>query len=151
LGCGVIHNTSVKHRVVLDTNVLVAGLKSRRGAAFQLLALAGTGSFEHCLSVGLLFEYESTLTRPGLIHNLSRRRLDAILDYLCTSAHRQKIHYLWRPALPEPGDDLVLEVAVAGECDTIVTYNIRDFAGIERFGIRVQTPREFLVEMEKIP
>jgi putative PIN family toxin of toxin-antitoxin system len=140
----------MKRRVVLDTNVLVAGLKSRRGASFQLLTLAGAGDFEHCLSVGLLFEYESTLNRPGLIPNLSRRRLNAILDYLCASAHCQKIHYLWRPALPDPGDDLVLEVAVAGECDTIVTYNVRDFAGIERFGIRVQTPREFLEEMEKI-
>jgi putative PIN family toxin of toxin-antitoxin system len=138
----------VKRRVVLDTNVPVAGFRSRRGAAFRLLTLAGTGAFEHCLSVGLLFEYESALKRPGVVPKLNHRRLDAILDYLCASAIRQEIHYLWRPVLRDPGDDLVLEVAVAGECDSIVTYNVRDFVGSERFGIRVQTPTEFLAEME---
>jgi putative PIN family toxin of toxin-antitoxin system len=134
---------------VLDTNVLVSGLRSRRGAAFRLLSLVGTGAFEHCLSVGLLFEYESTLKRPGMVAKLSPRQLDAILDYLCSSAHRQEIHYLWRPALRDPSDDLVLEVAVAGECQSIVTYNVRDFVGSERFGIRVRTPVEFLTELEE--
>jgi len=148
-GCGITYNTTVKPRVVFDTNVLVTGLRSRRGAAFRLLALAGTGAFEHCLSVGLLFEYESALKRPGVVPKLNHRQLDAILDYLCASAFRQEIHYLWRPVLRDPGDDLVLEVAVAGECESIVTYNLRDFAGSERFGIRVQTPREFLAEMEE--
>lgn len=139
----------VKLRVVLDTNVLVSGLQSRRGAAFRLLSLAGTGAFEHCLSVGLLFEYESALKRPGMVAKLSSRQLDAILDYLCSSAHRQEVYYLWRPALRDPSDDLVLEVAVAGECQAIVTYNVRDFVGSERFGIRVQTPAEFLTELEE--
>jgi putative PIN family toxin of toxin-antitoxin system len=134
---------------VLDTNVLVSGLRSRRGAAFRLLSLMGTGAFEHCLSVGLLFEYESALKRPGMVAKLSPRQLDAILDYLCSSAHRQEIYYLWRPALRDPSDDLVLEVAVAGECQSIVTYNVRDFVGSERFGIRVQTPAEFLTELEE--
>jgi predicted nucleic acid-binding protein len=127
----------------------VSGLRSRRGAAFRLLSKVGTGAFEHCLSVGLLFEYESALKRPGMLANLSLRQLDAILDYLCSSAHRQEIHYLWRPALRDPSDDLVLEVAVAGECQSIVTYNVRDFVGSERFGIRVQTPAEFLTELEE--
>ena len=138
----------MKRRVVLDTNVLDAGLRSRRGAAFCVLTLAGSGAFEHCLSVGLLFEYESALKRPGMVPKLSHRQLDAILDYLCASAIRQEIHYLWRPVLRDPGDDLILEVAVAGECESIVTYNVRDFDGLERFGIRVQTPGEFLAEME---
>jgi len=139
----------VKLRVVLDTNVLVSGLRSRRGAAFRLLSLAGTGAFEHCLSVGLLFEYESALKRPGMVAKLSSRQLDAILDYLCSSAHRQEVYYLWRPVLRDPSDDLVLEVAVAGECQSLVTYNVRDFVGSERFGIRIQTPAEFLTELEE--
>lgn len=146
--CGITYHTTVKRRVVLDTNVLVAGLRSRRGAAFRLLTLAGTGAFEYCLSVGLLFEYESALKRPGVVPKLNHRQLDAILDYLCASAIRQEIHYLWRPVLRDPSDDLVLEVAVASECESIVTYNVRDFVGSERFGIRVQTPAEFLAEME---
>ena len=139
----------MKLRVVLDTNVLVSGLRSRRGAAFRLLSLAGTGAFEHCLSVGLLFEYESALKRPGMVAKLSSRQLDAILDYLCSSAHRQEVYYLWRPVLRDPSDDLVLEVAVAGECQSLVTYNVRDFVGSERFGIRIQTPAEFLTELEE--
>lgn len=134
---------------MLDTNVLVSGLRSRRGAAFRLLSLVGTETFEHCLSVGLLFEYESALKRPGMIAKLSPRQLDTILDYLCSSAHRQEIYYLWRPVLGDPSDDLVLEVAVAGECESIVTYNARDFVGSERFGIRIQTPAEFLMELEE--
>ena len=134
---------------MLDTNVLISGLRSRRGAAFRLLSMVGTGAFEHCLSVGLLFEYESALKRPGMVAKLSPRQLDAILDYLCSCAHRQEIYYLWRPALRDPSDDLVLEVAVAGECQSIVTYNVRDFVGSERFGIRVQTPAKFLTELEE--
>jgi hypothetical protein len=58
------------------------------------------------------------------------------------------IHYLWRPFLPDPKDDLVLEAAVAGRCDTIVTFNRRDFRGVEQFGLRIRTPREFLEELE---
>ena len=63
--------------------------------------------------------------------------------------HRQEIHYLWRPVLRDPDDDLILEVAVAGGCDSIVTFNIKDFKGSERFGIRILSPREFQAELEK--
>lgn len=135
-------------QVVLDTNVVVAALRSRRGAAHRLLSLVGTGAFEHSLSVGLLFEYEAALTRPGIGILLPRRRLEDVLDYLAASARRQQIHYLWRPVLRDPSDDLVLEVAVAGGCQAIVTYNVRDFAGSDRFSIRVVTPAQFLAAME---
>ena len=139
----------MKPRVVLDTNILVAGLRSRRGAAYRLLTLVGTWAFEHCLSVGLFFEYEATIKRPGLITGLSERQLDAVLDFLAASGCRQEIHYLWRPVLRDPSDDLVLEVAVAGECQAIVTYNCRDFAAAKGFGIRVVTPAEFLAGLGK--
>jgi putative PIN family toxin of toxin-antitoxin system len=135
-------------RVVLDTNIIVAGLRSKRGAAFRLLSLLGTGSFEHCLSVALFFEYEAAAKRPEAGIQLSPQQLEDILDYIAASAHRQIIHYLWRPALPDPGDDLVLEVAVAGGCRTIVTYNTQDFAGSERFGVRPMIPAEFLAHLE---
>lgn len=135
-------------RVVLDTNVVVAGLRSRRGAAYRLLTLVGSGAFEHCLSVALLFEYEAAAKRPGVGIRLPHRIIDEILDYLAASARRLRIHYLWRPVLSDPRDDLVLEVAVAGGCKTIVTYNARHFAGSEQFGIRVQTPAEFLRGLE---
>ena len=135
-------------RVVLDTNVLVAALRSRRGAAYRLLSLVGSGGFEHSLSVGLLFEYEAALKRPGAGIRLPRRRVDEVLDYLAATAHRHQIYYLWRPVLKDPGDDLVLEIAVAGGCEVIVTYNVRDFAGSDQFGLRVLTPAQFLDELE---
>ena len=139
----------MKRRIVLDTSVLVAGLRSRGGASFRLLSLVGTGVFKHCLSVGLLFEYEAAIKRLGAVSKLSSRQMDAVLDYLCASAHRQEIHYLWRPVLRDPCDDLVLEGGIAGECECIVTHNVRDFAGSERWGVRVLTPAEFLIEIEE--
>jgi putative PIN family toxin of toxin-antitoxin system len=135
-------------RIVIDANVLVSGLRSRGGAAFRLISMIGSGRFEHCLSVGLLFEYEAAIKRPSVGIRLSHGRLDDILDYVAASGRRQAIHYLWRPALSDPGDDLVLEVAVAGECRIIVTYNVRDFAGSERFGIRAMIPAKFLAQVE---
>jgi putative PIN family toxin of toxin-antitoxin system len=134
-------------RVVLDTNVLVAGLRSRLGASYRLLSIVGTGQFEHVVSVALLFEYEATLTRPDLKIPLPRRAIGDVLDYVCATALRQEIYFLWRPVLPDPSDDLVLEVAVHGGCDRIVTFNRRDFAGSDRFGIRVETPFEFLTSL----
>ena len=127
-------------RVVLDTNVLVAALRSDRGASHQLLRRLGTGVFEHVVSVPLVLEYEDVLKRPASAIPLSAADIDAVLDYVCASGRRQAIHFLWRPVLPDAHDDLVLEVAVNGECDTIVTFNTPDFRGVERFGLAVLTP-----------
>jgi predicted nucleic acid-binding protein len=66
------------------------------------------------------------------------------LDFFCQVAHLQQIFYLWRPFLPDPKDDLLLELAVAARCQAIVTYNVRDFVGCDRFGIAVQEPGPFL-------
>lgn len=131
-------------RVVLDTNVLVAAVRSNRGAAFQLLSLVGTGRFEHVLSVALVFEYEAVLSRPATGVRLPRRAIEDTLDYLCHTGILRHIDFLWRPILADPNDDFVLEVAVGGSCDTIVTFNLRDFRGAERFGLWVQTPQVFL-------
>jgi predicted nucleic acid-binding protein len=138
----------MERRIVIDTNVLVAGLRSRQGASYRLLSLAGSGAFQHCLSVPLLFQYEDALKRRGTVP-ISTQAVEDIIDYLCTTADRREIYFLWRPQLPDAGDDLVLEVAVAGRCDTIVTFNQRDFVGSERFGVRVQTPAVFLTSLRK--
>lgn len=131
-------------RVVLDTNVLVAGLRSRRGASHQLLRLVGTGRFTHVVSVPLMLEYEEVLKRRGAGHRLSRADVDAILDYLCATGEHQPIHFLWRPLLPDPRDDMVLEAAVNGQCDAVVTFNHRDFRGSDRFGVVPVSPPTFL-------
>jgi putative PIN family toxin of toxin-antitoxin system len=130
--------------VVLDTNVIVSGLRSQRGAAFRVLSLVGSGTFEHCMSVALAFEYEDAVKRPESGIRLPHAAVEDVLDFLCGSARRVKIHFLWRPTLLDPKDDMVLEVAVHGGCESIVTYNVRDFRGSERFGVRAIRPRQFL-------
>jgi putative PIN family toxin of toxin-antitoxin system len=132
------------YRVVLDTNVIVSGLRSRRGASFRVLSLVGSGKFEHCLSVALALEYEDAIKRSEAAIRLRKTELENILDYLCASARQQEIHFLWRPTLSDPNDDMVLEVAVHGACDAIVTFNVDDFRGAESFGIKVVRPQEFL-------
>lgn len=133
--------------VVLDTSVLVAALRSRRGAAFHVLSRVGTGAFEIAVSVPLVLEYEDALLRQVADTPLSERDVHDVIDYLCSVAKQQEIFFLWRPLLRDPKDDLVAELAVAAGCDAIVTYNRRDFAGVEQFGIRVLTPAELLREI----
>ncbi len=132
-------------RIVLDTNVLVAGLRSRRGASFKLLSLIGEAPFEICLSVPLLFEYEDVLNRAAL--KVPKSAVEDVLDYLCSVAHLQEIHFLWRPLLKDPKDDMVLELAVASGAAEIVTFNIADFQSVDQFGVQAVTPAKFLVEL----
>ena len=130
--------------IVLDTNVLVAALRSRLGASFRVLALVGRERFRINISVPLVLEYEAAAKAAAEKIGLDLEDIDAILDYLCRVGKQCPIFYLWRPILPDPKDDHVLEVAVEAGCDFIVTHNIRDFAGSERFGIEVLTPGRFL-------
>ncbi|MEO0375218.1 MAG: putative toxin-antitoxin system toxin component, PIN family [Cyanobacteria bacterium P01_A01_bin.17] len=131
-------------QVVLDTNILVAGLRSRRGSAFQILQLVGTGRFDIHLSVPLVLEYREVLLRelPNLY--ITADDIEAVLEFHCSVATRHRIFFLWRPYLSDPKDDMVLELAVKAGCDSVVTYNIRDFAGIERFGLQTISPSKFL-------
>lgn len=134
-----------RHPIVLDTNVLIAGLRSRTGASFRLLSLLGTREdLELHLSVPLILEYEQVAKRQAKALGLSHEDIDDVLDYLCSVAVRHEIFFLWRPILRDPRDDMVLELAVGASCRTVVTYNKRDFEGAEKFGIDVETAREFL-------
>jgi len=143
--CGIIPNTMpLGPRVVVDTNVVVAGLRSRRGTAFRLLSEIGGSRFEIALSVPLVLEYEDALLRCSTVTRLRRSDVDAVLDYLCSVGHLQQIFYLWRPFLADPKDDFVLELAVAARCRSIITYNVRDFVGAERFGVGILEPGPFL-------
>ena len=138
-------------QIVMDTNVFVAALRSRRGASHRLLMLIDSGKFEINVSVPLVLEYENAAKRLIGDISLTERDIDDILDYICTVANRRKVFYLWRPFLRDPKDDMVLELAVAASCDFIVTYNKRDFQGAERFGLRVVTSKEFLQEIGELP
>ena len=77
--------------------------------------------------------------------------MDDILEFLCASANLRPIFFLWRPWLPDPKDDLVLELAVESRADFIVTFNAKDFAGAEQFGISVLSPGRFLAILEEEP
>lgn len=134
-------------QIVIDTNVMVAGLRSRRGYSYRLLALVGTGRFEINLSVPLVLEYEEVLFREELDLLVDRPVIEDVLDYHCRVANRHRIFYLWRPLLPDPDDEMVLELAVRAGCSRIVTYNKSDFRGVERFGILALEPGEFLQDI----
>jgi len=133
------------HDVVLDTNVLIAGLRSRTGASFRLLSLLGRRpEIQIHLSVPLVLEYESVAKRQAKELGLSEQDIEDVLDFLCSIAVRHEIFFLWRPVLRDSRDDMVLELAVAAGCESIVTYNKRDFEVAERFGIAVESARGFL-------
>lgn len=136
-----------KLSIVIDTSVLVAGLKSKRGASFKILSLMPSGKFEFHLSVPLVCEYESVLKRTELGIDWTSAELDELLDIICFLGVKHNIWYLWRPLLPDVEDEFIAELAIAAQADAIVIHNVRDFKGIEKFGIKVLTPKEFLQEL----
>lgn len=131
-------------RIVIDTNVLVSALRSSRGASHRLLMLVGGTDFEIALSVPLVLEYEDVAKRMPDVTGLSDGDVDDVIDYLCSVAHLQEIHFLWRPVLRDSRDDHVLELATEAGCSFVVTHNVSDFAGSERFGVTAIKPGEFL-------
>lgn len=131
-------------RAVLDTNVLVAGLRSASGASYQIILAAERGNFEIALSVPLLTEYDDVTSRPGNGITLPPEAITDIINRLAMISHRQLIYYLWRPILPDPKDDMVLEVAIAAGVSHIITFNKKDLKPASEFGIAVVQPSEFL-------
>lgn len=133
-----------KPRIVMDTNILVSALRSRNGASFKLLSLMDSKKFEFFLSTPLVFEYEEALKNDLGASRLTKADIDDVLNYMCKIGGHQEISYLWRPQLRDPEDDFILELAVQSECDYIVTHNLKDFVGTEKFGIKAVTPGKFL-------
>lgn len=132
---------------VLDTDVLVAAFRSDRGASRQLLYAALDRRFDLLLSVPLLLEYEAVLNRPEHLaaSGLSSREVERVLDDLAGVARPVKFAYRWRPRLPDPNDDMVLETAVNGRTSAIVTFNRRHFDEASAgFGFAVLLPGEAL-------
>ena len=125
---------------VLDTSVLIAGLRSNRGASFQILRAVRAGDIRIAVSVALVLEYESVILRPGLVPGFTADEHRRIVDGLCQLADHQQVFFAWRPFLPDPDDDLVLELAVAASAKFVITHNISDFRGSESMGVRAITP-----------
>ncbi len=137
-------------RVVVDTSVVYAGLYSRRGASNAVLAECLSGGLTAVVSVPLAAEYEDILHRDELVRRtgLSRADLDDFLDGFLAASNLVEVYFMWRPNLRDENDNLVLEAAVAGNAEVIVTHNLRDFEeGELRFdAIRVLTPGALLAE-----
>ncbi len=129
----------MKPNIVIDTNIIIAALRSKRGASNRLLRLFGTEKFIHSLSVPLILEYEAVIKH--LFPTMSIKQINDLLDYICKVSQHTVIYYLWRPCLKDPKDDMVLELAVAAKSDFIVTFNEKDFALAKNFGIKVIRPK----------
>ena len=138
-------------KVVIDTSVLVAATRSQRGASFALLSTLPNPRFQICLSVGVYTEWQAVLTRtehlpPGVDASTAL----GFVRYLASLAHLQDIHFLWRPFLKDPDDDMVLECAVAAGCSHIVTHNVRDFRRSTQLGVQAVSPAEFLQLLKEV-
>ena len=134
-------------RIVADTDVIVAAMRSPGGASAAILRAARQGRVTLLVSVPLAMESEATCSEAEhqLAAGLNEREVEIFLDAVLAMAEPIKAHFLWRPQLRNPGDEMVLETAVNGRADALVTFNLRDFGSVpERFGIEVMMPREAL-------
>ena len=131
-------------KVVIDTNVFISSLKSNRGASFKLLFEVSRKRYVQNISPALIFEYESIAKRRSTKLALTDYEIDSILNMICKWSNKCRIFYLWRPFLKDPKDDFVLELAIESQSEFIITYNVNDFKGVDKFGIKIATPQEFL-------
>lgn len=134
-------------RCILDTDVIVASLRSSTGASREIIRRIGLRQITALASVALLVEYEAVLKRPEHLHatNLTATQIDVFLDGLTHLFVPVTPHFLWRPLLKDPNDEMIVEAAVNGQAQVIVTFNTRHFGNAaHRFGIEVLKPGEFL-------
>ena len=138
-------------RVVLDTSVVVAGLRSRLGASFQILQLVSQRRVVALASPSLFLEYEDVVKRSEhrLVHGLQLQELDEFLAALAGLLEPVEVHFRWRPQVRDPKDEMVLEATINGQAEALVTHNVADFqAAGERFGIPVLKPSELLKKVK---
>jgi predicted nucleic acid-binding protein len=132
---------------VLDTDVVVAAVRSRGGASAEVVRIALRGDVEIGLSVALALEYEAVALREEHLAagELSERDAMTVIDALIAVAAPIGAHFRWRPQLSDPDDEMVLEAAANGGASALVTFNRKDFApAAARFGIDILLPRQAL-------
>ena len=138
-------------RVVLDTDVVVAALRSDRGASRRLLLAALDRRIQVLISVPLMLEYEAVLTRPEQVRQtgLTVVEINIVLDALAAACEPIALRFLWRPQLRDPMDEMVLETAVNGNADRLATFNLRHLGEAARaFGIRASRPGEIWQQIQ---
>ena len=136
----------------MDTDAIVAAMRSPTGASAAIVRKARQGKIALLLSVPLAMEYEAVCARPEhqLAAGLSEQEVRIFVDAVFAIAEPVKIHYLWRPQLRDPSDEMVLEAAVNGRANLLITFNVRDYGTAPtRFGIEVVTPREAVKRISK--
>ncbi len=149
---GITYNTAMEHpSIVMDTSVWIAALGSRLGASFRLLEGIDSRRFVLNVSVPLILEYESVAKREAKRLGLTTGDIDDLIDYICAVAKHWQISYLWRPTLSDPGDEMILELAVTARSSAIITFNEKDFSAASQFGIRILRPGVFLKEIGDLP
>ena len=134
-------------RCVLDTNVVVSGLRSSAGASALLLDHALRRRFTLLLSVALALEYESACSDPAqrIVSGLTEIEVGTVVNALCRVSEPVAARYLWRPQLRDPADEMVLEAAINGEADALITFNRKDFGDVpQRFGFPMLSPQQAL-------
>ena len=137
--------------VVFDTSVVVAGLRTRSGAGNAVLRLVASGRLVALATPPLFLEYEDALKRAEqrLAHGLAPEGVDEFLSEFAALVEPVELHFRWRPQLRDPGDEMVLEAAINGEAEALVTYNTADFAAAgDRFGVAVLRPAELLKKVK---
>jgi putative PIN family toxin of toxin-antitoxin system len=138
-------------RIVLDTSVVVAALRSRLGAGNAVLRLVASGRLVALATPPLFLEYEEVLLRPEqrLAHGLTPHEVEDFLAEFAALMEPVELHFRWRPQSPDSSDEMVIEAAVNGRADAVVTYNIRHFLlPCRRFGVPVLTPAELLKKVK---
>lgn len=130
-------------RLVLDTSVIVSAFRSRLGASYGLLRLLQERRFVALATPTLLFEYEEVLSRPEqrAVHKLTDAELDAVIRDIAALIEPVRVDFQWKPQLTDPDDEMVLEAAINGSAEAIVTHNAHDFLpAADRFRIQVLSP-----------
>lgn len=132
-------------QVVIDTNVIISAIRSKRGASYQLLlTLVQKPNWQLNLSTALLLEYEEKVFEHASDFGYSTNEIENFLDFLCSVANEPSIYFRWRPFLKDADDEMILDLAIAANADFIVTHNLRDFRNVQKFNLKAITPFEFL-------
>ncbi|AFZ46706.1 PilT protein domain protein [Cyanobacterium stanieri PCC 7202] len=138
------------YQIVLDTNVLVTGLQSNKGASYQLLSILNDERFQLNISPTLIVEYEDVLKRKNENLGLTYKDIDDVIDFICSIANHHQIYYLWRPLSTDPNDDFIIDLALKAQCNYIISYNKKHLKNIIKLGVDILTPKEFLQLLGKI-
>lgn len=142
---------SAMFRAVIDTSVVVAALRSRLGASNDVLRLVASRDIVPLATPALFLEYEEVLKRPEqrAVHGLDHAKIDLFLATLASAIEPVTVHIGWRPQLRDPSDEMVLEAAINGRADALVTFNVRDFLPTaNRFGLAVLRPSDILQKVK---